>query len=101
MDNNEKSKIVSDKKYTTAVIISGIFGVIGIHHFYVERWAVGFFDLGLFIATMYFYFTDQFVIAGILFTVDLIHTIIVTYLLLVGQYRDGEGKLIIYPGQKI
>ena len=91
----------SDKQYTIAVILSGIFGVMGIHHFYVKRWEMGILDLGMFIATFVLYINELFLYAGILFLIDLIHTVVVTYLLLVGQYRDGEGKLITYPGQKL
>jgi hypothetical protein len=47
------------------------------------------------------YFSGQFLIAGGLLFIDLIHTVIVTYLLLVGQYSDGQGRLITYPGQII
>ncbi|MEK9600974.1 MAG: TM2 domain-containing protein [Bacteroidota bacterium] len=37
-ENNQEIK--SEKRYTTAVILSGVFGVVGIHHFYVERWGI-------------------------------------------------------------
>jgi TM2 domain-containing membrane protein YozV len=89
------------KKYTTAVILSGVFGIVGIHHFYLGRWGMGLMDFGLFIGTVVLYFSNQFLIAGGLLFIDLIHTVIVTYLLLVGQYRDGQGRLITYPGQII
>jgi TM2 domain-containing membrane protein YozV len=91
----------SEKSYVTAVILSGIFGIVGIHHLYVERWGMFILDFGLFVATLYFYINGQFVLAAILFLLDLIHTVIVTFLLLVGKYRDGSGKLVTYPGQKI
>lgn len=89
----------SDKTYVTAVILSGIFGIMGIHHFYVGRWAMGIFDLGLFIATVLFYTFELYAVAMLFFAVDLVHTVIVTYLLLVGKYKDGNGNLIKYPGQ--
>ncbi len=92
---------ISEKKYLTAVILSGVFGVMGIHHFYVGRWAMGFLDLGLFIGTVVSFFSGNILVAGVLFIADLIHTVYVTYLLLVGQYRDGQGKIISYPNQKI
>ena len=101
MEQGNKQEIKSDKKYTTAVILSGIFGIIGIHHFYVERWRMGILDFGLFLGTVMFYASGEFLIAGGLLIIDIIHTLIVTYLLLVGQYRDGQGKLITYPGQNI
>ena len=92
---------VSDKKYVTAVILSGVFGVMGIHHFYVERWGMGIFDFGLFIAFFYFWLQADYVFAIPVLLVDLVHTVFVTYLLFVGKYKDGSGKLIVYPGQKI
>lgn len=101
MEQENKQEIISEKRYTTAVILSGIFGIIGIHHFYVGRWGMGLFDFGLFIGTVFIYISGYFIFAGGLFLIDFIHTVIVTYLLLVGQYRDGNGKLIIYPGQQI
>ena len=91
----------STKRYGTAVILSGIFGVIGIHHFYVERWKMGLFDFSLFLSALYFYLNQDLLIAGILFFIDVIHTVYVTYLLLIGQYKDGQGRLITFPGQNI
>jgi len=99
--NTENHPLPSPKKYTTAVILSGIFGVMGIHHFYVERWGMGMLDFFLFIATMLLYLNHLYVAAGIVFFIDIVHTVIVTYLLLVGQYKDGDGLLITYPGQKL
>jgi TM2 domain-containing membrane protein YozV len=90
----------SDKKYATAVILAGIFGTVGIHHFYVGRWKMGLLDLGMLIATIAFFIAEEPVMALIFLACDVIHTILVTYYLLVGQYRDGEGKLIMYPGQQ-
>jgi TM2 domain-containing membrane protein YozV len=37
----------SSKKYSTAVCLSGIFGIIGIHHFYLGRWMHGIVDLSM------------------------------------------------------
>ncbi len=94
-------EIKSTKKYTTAVILSALFGIMGIHHFYVGRWEMGILDFGLFLGTVLCFASDFFLIAGGMLLIDIIHTIIVTYLLLVGQYKDGQGKLIAYPGQHI
>jgi TM2 domain-containing membrane protein YozV len=96
--------IKSDKKYAIAVILSGIFGVLGIHHFYCGRIAHGAFDLALAIVGIGLMQSDDltlFMIGLGLFIVDVIHTVVVTYILLVGNYKDGQGKLITYPGQKI
>lgn len=62
---------------------------------------MGLLDFCLFLCTILLYFTNQILIGGVLFTIDVTHTIIVTYLLLTGQYKDGKGNLIIFPGQKL
>ena len=33
--------------------------------------------------------------------IDIIHTLIVSILLLTGSYKDGNGDVITYPGQTI
>lgn len=33
--------------------------------------------------------------------IDVIHTFIVTILLLVGAYKDGKGNVVTYPRQKL
>ena len=90
----------SRKNYGVAVALSGIFGILGIHHFYLERWGMGIFDLGLSIAgftlTAFGFWWGMLLIG-----VDVIHTIYVTYKLLVGEYQDGYGKIIPYPGQNV
>jgi hypothetical protein len=37
----------------------------------------------------------------LLLGVDIIHTFIVTILLLIGAYKDGEGHVVTYPGQTV
>jgi len=91
----------SEKKYATAVILSGIFGIIGIHHFYVGRIGMGIFDLGLLILSMTLIFMGYPMFGYLFLMIDIFHTVIVTYQLLTGQYKDGEGNLILYPGQTI
>lgn len=91
----------SEKSYTTAVILSAIFGVIGIHHFYLERWGMGIFDLGLSVTAYVLYLNGEWVWAISLFAIDFIHTAIVTFQLLVGTFKDGSGKIVTYPGQKL
>ena len=39
--------MVSPKSYVWAVCLVGIFGTLGVHHFYLGRWVHGMFDLGL------------------------------------------------------
>lgn len=94
----------SEKKYATAVILSGIFGIFGIHHFYCGRISHGLFDLSLSIFGLSFLYSGSgslIVLGVILLAIDVIHTIIVTFMLLVGSYKDGQGKIITYPGQKL
>ena len=62
---------------------------------------MGLLDLGLFIGVMYCYVNNHLLFAAFFFVIDLVHTIIVTYLLLIGKYKDGQGKLITFPGQQV
>ncbi len=98
MDLPEKP---SSKSYTIAVCLSAIFGVVGIQHFYLERWLEAILDLGMFIATVYFVATGQILIAFLVGAIDALHTLIVTIMLLTGTFRDGSGRLVLYPGQKL
>ena len=91
----------SDKSYVVAVCLSGIFGLAGIHHFYLGRFIHGAFDFGLLAATIYFWLTGQIAWAIPFFAVDVLHTLIVTIMLVTGSYKDGSGKVVCYPGQKL
>ncbi|MHC9510058.1 TM2 domain-containing protein [Kangiella sp. M94] len=93
----EKSK----KKYAVAVCLSGIFGILGIHHFYLNRWLHGFLDLGLSIFGFYFIATGRPDLGWLLLGIDILHTIVVTIMLLIGTYKDGEGNIVTYPGQTL
>ena len=68
-------------------------------------WVIGctvylifFFSLRRFIAYLLIR-TEIVAIGCILIIIDIIHTIMVTYRLFVGHCRDGNGLLIVYPGQ--
>lgn len=91
----------SEKSYVAAVCMSAIFGTMGIHLFYLGRYIEGVVDLGLFIAAIFFLSQGQYVLAVFIFAIDLVHTFIITIMLLVGTFKDGEGKIIPYPGQKL
>ncbi len=91
--------LISRKSYGVAVCLSAIFGVLGIHHFYLRRHLHGLFDLGLTASFIYFFAIDRVIIGFIFLAVDVLHTLIVTFQLLVGAYRDGEGGIVAYPGQ--
>ena len=91
----------SPKKYVTAVCLSGIFGLLGIHHFYLGRWFHGIADFSMTIGGFILIGTGFDLIGILILGIDVIHTFIVTILLLVGAYRDGEGNVVTYPGQNL
>ena len=92
---------VSKKSYVIAVCLSGIFGVVGIQHFYLERWIEAIVDFSLFVATIYLFLTGQFLLALLVGAIDALHTLIVTILLLTGSFNDGHGRRVCYPGQTL
>jgi len=96
----------SEKSYGASVALCMIFGVMGVHHFYLGNWVHGVFDLGLFIVGFGLIFTgavsgdpEQIMLGGVLIAIDVLHTLVVTILLLVGKVKDGEGRVVSYPGQ--
>jgi len=91
----------SKKSYTIAVCLSAIFGVVGIQHFYLGRYLEAIIDLSLFLGMIYFFATGQIVTGFIVGAVDALHTFVVTIMLLTGSFRDGFGKLVMYPGQRL
>lgn len=91
----------SEKSYIVAVCLSGIFGVMGIHHFYIGRYIEGTIDFSLFVATLYFWYSGQVGLAVACFLIDGLHTFIITIMLLTGSFKDGKGKYICYPGQRL
>jgi len=91
----------SDKSYAIAVSLSAIFGVVGIQHFYLGRWLEAFIDLGLAIATVTLFLMGEPLMALLVGAIDALHTFIVTIMLLTGSFRDGRGRLVCYPGQKL
>jgi TM2 domain-containing membrane protein YozV len=91
----------SDKSYTIAVCLSAIFGVVGIQHFYLGRYVEATIDFVLFVATIYLFVRGQIIWAIGVGAIDAIHTFIVTIMLLTGSFRDGGGRLVLYPGQKL
>jgi hypothetical protein len=91
----------SEKNFAVAVCLSGVFGVIGIQHFYLGRYLEGSCDLGLSIFGYFSLMNGEIVLGVVALAIDGIHTFIVTILLLTGSFRDGQGKLVCYPGQKL
>ena len=96
-----RQQIASEKSYTIAVCLSAVFGVAGIQHFYLGRWLEATIDLGLLVATFYFFASGEILSAVLVGALDAIHTLVVTIMLLAGSFRDGEGKIVCYPGQRL
>ncbi|WP_415904507.1 NINE protein [Neptuniibacter sp. QD48_55] len=97
----ETSQQPSKKSYAVAVSLSAIFGVLGIHHFYLGRYLEGIIDFSLFVITMYFYLNGELLWALLFFVVDGLHTFVITIMLLTGSFKDGQGRYVCYPGQKL
>ena len=85
----------SKKSYTVAICFAAVFGIIGIHHFYVGRWWHGLFDLSLSIGGIALLLYGN-LFGIVLLAIDIIHTVYFMYKLIVNEYRDGSGKLISY-----
>ena len=82
----------SPKSYGTAVALSSVLGFVGGHHFYLGRRAEGVLDAALSVAWVVCFALDH-IVLGILFVVaDFGHALVVTILLLTGNFRDGEGR---------
>ena len=87
----------STKDYGLAVALCGIFGTLGVHHFYLGNWPHGLFDVGLVLLFLVFWWiaTPGFwVCAVIVAVIDLLHTAYVFYRLIIGKQFDGKGRLI-------
>jgi TM2 domain-containing membrane protein YozV len=90
----------SRKSYATAVVLSSVFGFAGIQHFYLGRVAEGLLDIGLTFGWIYGFATGHVVLGLAFLVLDFAHAFTVTILLLTGNFRDGAGRLVCYPGQK-
>jgi TM2 domain-containing membrane protein YozV len=91
----------SRRKYSTAVVLSAVFGFVGVQHFYLGRFGEGILDLGLTVAWIYCFATTQFLLGGVFLIADFAHALTVTIMLLTGNFRDGDGHVVCYPGQKL
>lgn len=103
VDARRKRPVItpSDKNYVVAVSLAAIFGVLGIHHFYLGRYLEGLIDLGLAVLTFVLYLTGHPLLAILVFAIDTLHTFVVTIMLLIGSIKDGRGRLVCYPGQRL
>jgi TM2 domain-containing membrane protein YozV len=94
-------EVPSSKNYTKAVILSGVFGFMGLQHFYLRRWGEGLLDLGLTAGWLWGFLTGHLIWGAVFLVVDSAHALFVTIALLTGNFRDGSGRLVCYPGQKL
>ena len=93
---------VSPKSYGIAVTLSMIFGVVGVHHFYLGNWLHGLLDFSMLVVGIICIASGNQTavpIGTLLIIIDALHTIWITYRLVVGQCRDGQGRLIAFPEQ--
>lgn len=92
---------VSPKRYATAVTLSAVLGFLGIHHFYLGRIGEGLLDLGLSIAWIVCFAADAPLLGVLFLAADFGHSLTTTIALLTGSFRDGQGRQVCYPGQKL
>jgi TM2 domain-containing membrane protein YozV len=96
MNNN-----TSPKNYGAAVSLCGVFGVLGVHHFYIGNILHGVFDLSLFVGAMFLLSTSETEVLGVvLLAIDFLHTFVVFYKLITEQQKDGSGKLVVITNNK-
>jgi hypothetical protein len=96
--NNYSSTNYSSKSYGIAVSLCGIFGMVGIHHFYIGNYLHGIFDLSLLIFGVIFLLSGSsfyFSFGLLLLFIDFIHTFFIFYKLITEKQKDGFGKLIV------
>jgi len=91
----------SPKSYTTAVALSAIFGFVGVQHFYLGRLGEGLVDVGLTIGWIVSFATGEVFLGVVLILLDFAHSMTVTIMLLTGNFRDGGGRIVCFPGQKL
>lgn len=101
LSNTDTAFQPSHKSYAIAVSLSAIFGVVGVHHFYLGRYIEGIIDFSLFVATLYCYLTGNVLWAIAFLMIDSLHTFVITIMLLTGSFKDGKGRYVCYPGQKL
>ncbi len=84
----------SPKSYGTAVMLCGLFGTLGIHHFYLEDWWHGIADVALLVLMVLFFMQGYSLLGFLVLLIDGIHTIVIFYYLIIEKWRDGQGRLI-------
>lgn len=85
----------SPKSYGTAVSLCGIFGVLGVHHFYLGDFWHGMADLGLFVLAIIFFTQGNQGLGTLVILADVLHSVVIFYLLIVEKWRDGKGRPVL------
>ena len=87
----------SSKSYGVAVSLCGIFGIVGIHHFYIGNHLHGIFDLSLLIFGVLLLIVGDGLegLGVLLLVIDVIHTFVIFYRLITEKQKDGSGRLIV------
>lgn len=73
----------------------GIFGVLGVHHFYLGDWLHGLADAGLVVLAIGFAMQGYSGLSLLVLLIDGVHTIIIFYFLIIEKWRDGQGRPIL------
>ncbi len=92
---------VSPKSYVVATAYAAVFGILGVHFFYLGRVGMGLLDLSLSVLGLGLLLGGEPLWGGLILALDFLHSVTVTFRLLVGLEVDGDGRRIIYPGQKL
>lgn len=92
---------VSPRSYGTVVALSAILGFLGIQHFYLGRWGEGILDLALSLAWFVCFALGEPLLGFAFLLADGGHALVVTIMLLTGNFRDGQGRIVAYPGQRL
>lgn len=92
---------ISPKSYGVAVSLSAVFGFLGIQHFYLGRVGEGLLDVGLSMGWLWFFASGEVALGALCLAADGVHALVVTILLLTGNFRDGQGRIVCYPGQRL
>jgi TM2 domain-containing membrane protein YozV len=101
MPQNSPSALISKRRYGVAVALSSVFGVLGLHHFYLGRPGLGLLDLGMSIAAFGLLVFGEIELGVLVLLADFAHGIYETVRLVTGGYRDGAGAVVAYPGQVV
>ena len=91
----------SPKSYGTAVALSSVLGFIGIQHLYLGRFGLFLLDLCLSLGWFLCFVMGEPLLGVALLMADVGHALMVTIQLLTGSFRDGQGRIVCYPGQKL